>query len=583
MPSQVSEPTLTPIVEKKNELPLEIRTVLKAHVVDITPQKVGRAELLKNFTGAHIGTMETTVQRTDPSIHITSFIVEKGKSYALIGQNGAGKSTLFDALMERGADCDTSNGRGALSYGSSVHAREKLRIARLDQEELLGPIEEYLAGDVLGYISDYCKRSLPVNWEDPDAYDRSMLNQDAHTRIEILMSQLTSFFSMDDFLGTKVKHLSGGERTKLSLFMILLSEPDVLLLDEPTNHLDLESITKLTALFEEYTKAEVSIVSISHVDWFLEAAGEGGVKEIVWNKKNREAHESNAPYRTYRRDPNREVIPIINGDIEWEQKDYGYKQGETLISGAQGFTVPESPLFRVTFPTINGGDFLMLSGANGSGKTKLMELCVKNSKGEFPRRDKGVLMAYLPQFWPERIQQGTLGEFFDWIQEKTNPHSQGSAVHKDQPARNYFLKKARDLAFGGSAKMGETWLKRPLGKFSGGEQRLLWFLIVSCLRDVDLLILDEPTNHMDQDLQKKIAKAIQAFPGAVLLSTHDRNLMREYSKDAGTLHGQVRKLKHYVLEKEDGKTHISQTDESPDEYMKRIMKEAQRSAKRLKL
>lgn len=577
------EPPFSPAVERQGELPPEIKKILQAHIVDIAPQKVGRAELLKNLTGVHVGALDVTIQRTDPSIRTPSFVIDKGKSYALIGQNGAGKSTLFDALMERGADCDTANGRGALCYGPSVHAREKLRIARLDQEELLGPIEDMVAGDVLSHISEYCKRTLPVAWDNPDEYDRNMLNQEAHTRIDILMNQLAAFFSMDDFLGTKIKYLSGGERTKLALFMILLSEPDVLLLDEPTNHLDLESITKLTALFMEYTKADVSVVSISHVDWFLESAGQDGVKEIVWNKKSREVRESNAPYGTYRRDPNREVTPIISGDIEWEQKDYGYKRGETLIIGAQNFTVPDSPLARVTFPTINGGDFIMLSGKNGSGKTKLMDLCVRNTKGEFPRKDKGVLIAYLPQFWPERIQQGTLVKFFDWVQEKTNPYSSGSAAHKEQPARNYFLKKSRELSFGGSAKMGETWFNRPLNRFSGGEQRLLWFLIVSCLRDVDLLILDEPTNHMDQTLQKKIAHAIQAFPGAVLLSTHDRNLMTQYSKDAGTLYGQVRKLKHYVLEKEKGRTRIEQTDESPDEYMNRIMKEAKAGAKRLKL
>ena len=174
-------------------------------------------------------------------------------------------------------------------------------------------------------------------------------------------------------------------------------------------------------------------------------------------------------------------------------------------------------------------------------------------------------------------ESGTIGNFFEWVKDGASPRSRGSSVHPQKPASKAFVEMASVLQFGGG-RIGETWLRRPFAQLSGGEQRLLWFVAVSALRDVDMLILDEPTNHMDRDLQTKVTRAIQTFPGAVMLSTHDRSLITALSRDAGG-----RLPVHLVLEKRAGKTMVTHTQESPVQYLDRIVRDARQEAKKVKI
>ena len=573
-------------IEKQNEqaeIAPEIDSILQAHVVNLKPEQAGRRELLKKIGDAAIGVMEAKVARTDPSLDIASAVLEKGKAKVLIGPNGAGKTTFFDAVMDREADFDTKAGRGAVVINKPVHIREKLRVARLDQEELLGKVNDFKAREILQSAADHFKAEFPVHWENSDALEANLKNQQTQVRIETLVDQIVGLFDMEEFLDTRVKNLSGGERTKLALFMVLLSEPDLLLLNEPTNHLDLQIISKLTALFNEYKKAGIAIVSVSHVDWFLRDAGADGVLEITWNKSKRVLDGSPAPYEKYMKNPTRERVPIVDGEIEWAQKDYGYKIGEILIDTPPKFTISNSPLENISIPNVHGGELMILSGNNGTGKTKLMEVMARSREPGLPSRERGVNIAYLPQFWPEEIAKGTLWDFFDWIKISTDSFMKGSAYHPENPPEKYFIKRANDVSFGGASRLGDTWLQRPLQKFSGGEQRLLWFLAASALRNLDMLALDEPTNHMDRFSQEKVARAIQSFPGAILLSTHDRTLLNALTADGGKVQGARRFSRHMVLEKIRGKTTATESRENPAEYMERIMREAVQKARRFKI
>lgn len=568
------------------EIPEEIAEILRAHVVEVDPGVIGSSEMGRQMTDAAIGARRVMITRCDPSISVESATAARGKLRVLIGRNGSGKTTAFDAFMGRGnADFDVQHGQGAVVYGRPAHERKKLRIARLDQEELLGRVEAYSARAVLENAAAYFKREFSVDWSDAGNYERNLSNQDAQVRIDKLMSQIAALFDMEEFLETEVGKLSGGERTKLALFMILLSEPDALLLDEPTNHLDLRSISKLTALFNKYKQAGVSIVSVSHVDWFLQEAGTDGVMEMAWDGQGRRLTESTAPYGAYIKDVNRDKgrVPILSGDLEWPQQEYNYKESAMLVECPTHFSIPDSPLQEVAMPSIYGGRVTVVSGDNGSGKTKLMEAMIFGRRTDGPRRQKGAQIAYLPQFWPEEIARGSLQDFFHYVKNQASPHSTGSSVHPEKPAQKCFVELAGKLNFGGSSRIGEAWLRRPFARFSGGEQRLLWFLAVSALRDVDMLALDEPTNHMDRDSQARVASAIKRFPGAVVLSTHDRNLMQALSKDVGAIHGIARDPAHLVLEKKNGRTTISESRQSPIEYMTTVMVEAKKQAKRLKI
>jgi ATPase subunit of ABC transporter with duplicated ATPase domains len=318
------------------------------------------------------------------------------------------------------------------------------------------------------------------------------------------------------------------------------------------------------------------------VDWFLQDSGSDGVLEIVWDKRVRTVRDTKKPYATYKKDPNRERVPIISSDIQWNQLGYDYKKGQVLVETPPMFTVPDSPLVDVKFPSIIGGELVMLGGNNGSGKSKLMEAAVFNRKEGLPRRTGGQI-AYLPQFWPEKLMAGTLRDFFHSVKEQASPHSKGSSYHPDSPAEKVFVKMAAELQFGGSSRIGDSWLNRPFRQFSGGEQRLLWFLAISSMRDIDMLALDEPTNHMDYFIQEKIAKTIRTFPGAVLLSTHDRNLIAALSRGGGVSQGSTRFPVHMILEKQKGKTTITRSHESPIAYMERKMEAARKEAKQFKI
>jgi ATP-binding cassette, subfamily F, member 3 len=562
-----------------------MRAFLDSHIADLDPRVEGSGDHSAKMGDAVIGVIESNISRTDPALAIKGATLRRGESKILIGPNGSGKSTFFDAIMELDASLSTREGKGLVQIGNSVHGRDKLRIARLDQEETIENINEVTTGEALESAIAYFKAQLPVDWEnysaggDDKLYEQNLRNQAAHERIEEMRGKFLKLFEMDSFLDRKTSELSGGERTKLALAIVLVSEPDVMLLDEPTNHLDLESISKLTGLFKVYQRAGVGMISSSHVPWFLSQAAEDGILEIQWDGKKRELSQSNSSYEGLVRDRSRKSDPIMRGDIEWGEEWYNRKKGSSVISTPPRMTLPNSPLIETEMPSISGGDLVVLSGSNGSGKTKLMEaLTNKKDKPNLPHAEKGVQIAYLPQFWPESINDGSIADFFDWIKSTTAPHC-------DIQLSN-FAKVVRKVDFGGKNKaklINIGWMqKTPLATLSGGEQRLLWFLAVNSLERVDVLMLDEPTNHMDRSSQGIVQRAIQTFSGAVIISSHDRELMDGLSKSGGNKDGFTRAPVHIVLEKKGGVTHSSVTDRSPSEYAAAVIAKAQKQARRIR-
>src|SRR3989344_6950435 len=127
----------------------KIRRILQRHVVDLPMEELGRRELIKQMTGASLGVKSVSVDRAHPVIDIESVVLAPGRKKVLMGPNGSGKSTLFDAFMERDAFFNMKSGAGASVVGKPVHLRERTRIARLDQEEILGEINDVPVGEVL--------------------------------------------------------------------------------------------------------------------------------------------------------------------------------------------------------------------------------------------------------------------------------------------------------------------------------------------------------------------------------------------------------------------------------------------------
>ncbi|MEW6408141.1 MAG: ATP-binding cassette domain-containing protein [Patescibacteria group bacterium] len=559
----------------KEEINPELRAALDEHIIDVEPVQEGNLEKRRSLGEPAFGAAGVEVHRC--SLDIPKLAIRGGESVVIIGKNGAGKTTVFDAIMSlRDAHFDTKGGSGAVVYGKPSHSRERLRIARLNQEEILKSVGELTAGEVLEQTVDYFKKQFPVDWEAVDDYEKNLANQEAGQRIDELIAQVVEAFEMREFMARKVSQLSGGERTKLVLLSILASEPDVLLLDEPTNHLDMASIAKLTALFDKYKKSGVAVASISHVDPFLREAGQDGVVEVLREKGKREVRQSGAPYERYMKDRSRPRLDI-GGKIEWKGREP--QQSRIVISMPEKADIPDSPLQKLKMPSILSGEVVFLLGNNGTGKTKLLE-AMRGSR--IIPREKGVNIAYMPQFWPAEVAQGSVEDFFTWVKETTNPHSDVSvslsSKRGEVSPQNRFIKELGER-FGRSGGEGRSLLKKPLASFSGGEQRFLYLMAVSVQESVDVLLLDEPTNHMDQGLRALVLQAIRDFKGAVVIASHDEDLIKELAKDVGR--GPI-KPKTLVLRKEGDVSSIKE-EKDPLLYIDGVKKDAARQARRIEI
>lgn len=560
----------------------KIISCLEKRITDITDLKPeGDSQILKPVQGGLIGVAEAQINRCHPPLNIPKLLLEGGKSLVLFGPNGSGKSTLFDGLTQKN-NADIS--QGAYVYNKGFHGKDSLRIARLNQEELLADVQGLPVEQVLKIVEDYYKNQFPVDWEDADAYEQNLANQDAQQRIEELVGQFKKLFEMELFLDRKVNELSGGEKTKLSLLMLLSSEPDQLLLDEPTNHLDLESISKLAGLFNAYKRAGANIVSVSHVEWFLEMVGENGTLELQMDEEgNRILISSSSPYKKYIKQKPKEAI--IKGSIDWN-REVVKKPGQLFLTSDE-FSIPDSPLKDIKLPTMQGEDIVIFSGKNGTGKTKLMEE-MADSESDIIKKAKGIKVAYMPQFWPEEIADGTVENFFLWVKDKVSPRGdlarsrskfvlgQSNFLRGKEPG--HFKKELSRLGF----ETDRDVLKEKIANFSGGQQRLLWFVAASLLEGIDALILDEPSNHMDGPTMERVVEAIRNFNGTVILSTHDLRLMQELERNAGKSRaGQG--VRNIVFERKGDNTMINEIKESPAAYAKNIILQAQKSAKRVKI
>jgi ATPase subunit of ABC transporter with duplicated ATPase domains len=542
----------------------KLKRCLDNHVVDITPEWIGSDKLRSTYGGDAVAAVESSINRCDPPLNIPKLTLEHGKSVVLVGPNGAGKSTILDAIMDRrGAGFDT----GSHGYGAGTHGKETMRVSRLDQEELLGDVSDLKAGDVIKTATEHFIAQFPVDWEDAEAYDRNLINQEAEQRIQQLVSQVVQLFEAVQFLDRKVSELSGGERTKLSLLMVLASEPDILLLDEPTNHLDLESIAKLTGLFDTYKRAGVSIVNVSHVEWFLDMVGEDGTIELTYTPTQREAVQSGSAYRKFKKKERRKAA--IKESIIWSKLPTKQAVGSLFMTN-ETISIPRSPLKDVDAPLFVAGDIAVLSGKNGTGKTKLMQE-LADPHSTIMQRDKGTQTTYLPQLWPEEIMNGTVKDFFNWVKEQSNPFSEVSPSQLQKELQRLGL---------GSERASP--LQEPFSHFSGGEQRLLWFTCASIIEGTDALILDEPSNHMDEPTMLKVVEAIRNFPGAIILSTHDLRLMSALENDPGKTR-QGRGITNFIFNRTGQESSIEKSPVAPLAFAQQTIAKSRKQAGRVKV
>src|SRR5499427_3750207 len=482
-----------------------------------------------------------------------SFSVERRDRVALSGPNGAGKTTLLRILA---GETEKHGGELAFAKGTRVALHDQ----RPPLEQELTLREYVLAGaQDLVALEEELQRLEQAMAEGDHAQTTLNRYAEAQARLEHAggyawrdhaASVVRGLGFAEDDLDRPLRTFSGGELTRASLARALGGDPDLLLLDEPTNHLD---VANLEWLERELASLDAAVILVAHDRWFLEAvttatleleAGRGTFFPGPWHAWRREKaarmlHAQKEVVRVqadidrlerfverfrYKKSKAKQAqAKLTQIDRLGQEKSIHTDQiallsrrtrglgFEFLKPARSGRTVVEADglevaigkrvLLRDASFAVERGEHVALVGPNGSGKTTLLERLVR---GEGFRIGHGVQIGYFSQ---QEMELDTRGSVLQCVQNMT-----GLSRPDSQNLLGRFLFSGWDAH------------EKAVSVLSGGERRRL-ALAVTVASGANFLVLDEPTNHLDLESREALEAALDAFPGTVLLVSHDRALL----------------------------------------------------------
>ncbi len=470
----------------------------------------------------------------------SSVQITPGSRVGMVGRNGTGKSTLFKVIR----------GELAAEHGT-VTLPPRWRVGSLAQEAPNGP--ESLISVVLK--ADLERDALLTEAEsatDPHRIaeiQTRLVDIDAHSapsRAAAILSGLG--FSAADQL-RPCAEFSGGWRMRVALAATLFAAPDLLLLDEPTNYLDLEGTLWLEDHLAHYPR---TVIVISHDRDLLESSvdqilhlergkltlykgtyssfeEQRAMREMLDAKavKRQEAERARlqafvdrfkAKASKARQAQSRvkmlERLKPITALVTQDVREISFPAPEKILSppiiAADNVVVgydPNTPVLNRVTLRVDNDDRIALLGSNGNGKSTLVKLLAGRLapfSGKVTRADK-LSIAYFAQHQ------------LDELNEDASTYDHVRKLMGEAPEAKV---RARAGAIGFSGKAADT----KVGKLSGGEKARL-LLGLATFFGPNMIILDEPTNHLDIDSRAALAEAINEFPGAVIMVSHDRYLI----------------------------------------------------------
>lgn len=492
--------------------------------------------------------------------------VTSGEKIGLIGPNGCGKTTLFKLITkEEGLD----SGSISIRKGANVRLLSQMPPV-VDDECTVRDILTRDFKDVFEIEAHMKELEKQMAVADPNELERILdhygklqnrfMDLDGYT-IDSKISELCNKFRIDEnMLNRKFNTLSGGEKTIVNLASIMLSNPDILLLDEPTNNLDIDTLEWLESYLKSYTG---TIILCSHDRYFLDKVVskivliERGKSEIFFGNYSYYLEENErrtlAEFEQYK--DQQKMIEAMKRKIK-QLQEFGklaYPGGESFFkraasiqkrldkielldkpepakeiplnfqmtdrSGKQvlmvrdfDLTVADKDLLDQVSFDVAFKDRTCLMGKNGSGKSTLikyiMGLYENEQEDDHVRIGSNVSIGYIPQTITFEDDNAT-------ILDVARKSYYGSETHLRASLAKFMFN-------------GENVFKR-VGTLSGGEKvRLKLFELMQ--KNVNLLIMDEPTNHIDITTQEVLEEALKEYPGTILFISHDRYFINEIAQ-----------------------------------------------------
>jgi len=470
-----------------------------------------------------------------------------GAKIGVVGLNGSGKSTLLRVIAGRD---DGFTGEMTFSKGYSV--------GLLDQEPQLDDSKTVREAveEAVKPVVDLLDRFEQVNnqFGEPDADFDALIEEQG--RLQEQLDRLDAW-TLDNRLEiamdalrcppgeTPIAQLSGGERRRVALCRLLLTEPDILLLDEPTNHLDAESVAWLERHLQGYRG---TVIAVTHDRYFLDNVA-GWILELdrgfgipwkgnysSWLEQKRERLEKEESVESKRQ-------KTLERELEWIRmspkarqakgkarvaayekllgQEYEQRREELEIyippgprlgslvfefdGAAKGYG--EKLLIENLTVSIPPGSIVGVIGPNGSGKTTLLRLLT----GQEPldrgtlRQGETVELAYVDQSRAALDPEKTVWE----------------EISGGQDFLQLGSRKLNSRAYTASFNFLGSDQQKQVGSLSGGERNRVHLARV-LTRGANVLLLDEPTNDLDVNTLRSLEEALENFAGCVVVVSHDR-------------------------------------------------------------
>lgn len=482
----------------------------------------------------------------EPILEAVDLQLKRGQKAALLGPNGSGKTTLLRiiagelepdsgrVMLAKGCKLGYQSQEFSFAPGSTVIEEGLSVFAYLkEMEEELRSLEQELANsngheDIMNKYAQ-----LSHKFEELDGY-----SYPARTR-----SILHGLGFSEDELSQHVDSLSGGQRSRLALAKLLLSNPDVLLLDEPTNHLDISAINWL----EEYLKGfRGGLLMVSHDRRFLES-----LADTIYEMVGTRVELYPGDYKFFRKEREQRREKMLKDYLA--QQEYIKRTEDFIARNIEGQNTKQAQsrrrdlekLERLAPPPGEAAKAsIKLEQKRPSGRHVLNcmgleksfpgKIIFKNVTFQLDRGQRAGLIG------PNGCGKTTLLEIISGLQKADS----GKVEFGHYVQLAYFSQMRNDLNPGNSAAE-EIWAMRPswtrgevqslLARFlfrgdeafkvvknmSGGEAGRL-ALAKLLLHKANFLILDEPTNHLDIDSKEVLEDALDSYPGTILTVSHDR-------------------------------------------------------------